>query len=138
MHARTDAGQPIILFDGVCNLCNRAVRLVVALDRSKRFHFASRQSEFGRRLLDRHDLDAERDDSIVLVDGDRVLLRSTAALHIARRLKWPWPLLFGLILIPRVLRDGGYNWSARHRYRWFGRSDSCPLSQGDLDGRFLA
>lgn len=130
--------HPIILFDGVCNLCNGAVRFVVARDRSKQLHFAARESELGRELLDRHGLDPQRDDSIVLLERDRVYLRSTAALHIARRLRWPWPLLFGLIVIPRFLRDIFYNWIAAHRYRWFGKSDTCPVSQGDLDGRFLS
>ncbi|MHB8897728.1 MAG: thiol-disulfide oxidoreductase DCC family protein [Thermoguttaceae bacterium] len=134
----SDVKTPLILFDGVCNLCNGVVRFIVARDRSRCFYFASRQSELGREVLRRHGLDCERDDTIVLVEGERAFLRSGAALRIASRLRWPWPLLYGLIVVPRFIRDGVYRWIAARRYRWFGRSDACPLPPGGLDGRFLS
>lgn len=130
--------HPIILFDGVCNLCNASVQFIIARDSAKRFRFASRESEIGRELLRKHGLDPERDDTIVFVQAERSYLRSTAALHIARRLRWPWPLLFALILVPRFLRDWGYNWVAKNRYRWFGKSDACGVPEDHVKDRFLS
>ena len=76
-------------------------------------------------------------DSIVLIDEGRLFTRSTAALRIARRLRFPWPLLYGLIVVPRPLRDFLYDWVARNRYRWFGKRDSCMLPTPELRARFL-
>ena len=133
----TTEPHPTILFDGVCNLCNASVQFIIARDTAKRFRFASRESDTGRDLLKSHGLDPNRDDTIVLIQHNRVYLRSTAALHIARQLHWPWPLLFTLILIPRFLRDWAYNRIAANRYRWFGKSDTCPVPSDDLKDRFL-
>lgn len=130
--------QAIILFDGVCNLCNASVQFIIARDTAKRFRFASRQSRVGQELMERHGLDPDGDDSVVLVEGDRPWLRSSAALRIARQLRWPWPILFGLILIPRPLRDWGYDRIAANRYRWFGRSDTCVLPGDNTKDRFLS
>ena len=127
----------IVLFDGVCNLCNASVQFIIRRDPSGCFHFASRQSAPGRELLERHGLDPQRDDSIVLLERGRVYLRSTAALRIAQRLRWPWPLLFGFILVPRFLRDSLYDWIAANRYRWFGKSDTCLLPPAEAEDRFL-
>lgn len=127
----------IILFDGVCNLCSASVQFTIARDTNKRFRFASRQSPVGHELMGRHGLDPDRDDSIVLIEGDRAWLRSSAALRIARRLRWPWPILFGLILVPRFLRDYVYDRIAANRYRWFGRSDVCWLPNDATKDRFL-
>lgn len=126
------------MFDGVCNLCNGAVRFIMARDRARQFRFASRESAVGRELLELHGLDRQGDDTIVLIRGDRAYLRSTAALQIARRLRWPWPLLFGLMVVPRFLRDWVYNWVAANRYRWFGRSEACSVWREAPDDRFLS
>lgn len=127
----------IIVFDGVCNLCSASVQFIIARDTAKRFRFASRQSPVGQELMGRHGLAPDRDDSIVLIEGDRAWLRSSAALRIARRLRWPWPILFGLILVPPLLRDYIYDRIAASRYRWFGRSDTCMLPNDSTKDRFL-
>ena len=126
--------SPVILFDGVCNLCNGFVQFVIARDPGARFRFAALQSDSARRLLD--GLGAVPD-SVVLVDGGRVYTRSAAALRIARRLPFPWSLAQALIVVPRPLRDWVYDRIARHRYRWFGRKDVCMIPTPDLRARFL-
>ena len=125
--------DPIVLFDGVCNLCNGAVRFILARDPRARFRFASLQSEAARRLLG-GDPPAE---TIVLIEAGKTHTRSTAALRIARLLRFPWPLWYGWIVVPRPLRDGVYDWVARHRYRWFGRRDTCMVPTPELRDRFL-
>ena len=141
-HQLTDAPthqlSPVILFDGVCNLCNGFVQFVIARDRARRFRFAALQSVAGRRLLDQPD--AAVDDvpaSFVLVEGHRVFRQSTAALRIARGLGWPWRLAYGLIAVPRPLRDWVYDVVARYRYQWFGQRDMCMVPTPDVRARFL-
>ena len=125
---------PVILFDGVCNLCDASVQFVLDHDRAAHFRFAPLQSETARRLVgDR----ATALDSIVLVEDGRVYDRSTAALRIARRLDGAWPALAAFLVVPRPLRDVVYDWIARNRYRWFGTRDACRLPTPDTAARFL-
>lgn len=126
----------IVLFDGVCNLCNKSVRLIFANDPEGRFRFAPLQGELGQSLLKRHSV-SPTVDSIVLIDGDRAFVRSTAALQIARKMRAPWPALAILLVVPRPLRDWCYDRIARSRYRIWGKSDACPLPPPGLRERFL-
>ena len=126
-----------MLFDGVCNLCNGAVRFIAANDPERHFAFASLQSPSARDLLGERLTDAREPDSVILVSGGRRYERSDAALHIALGLRAPWPLAFAAILIPRAARDAVYRWIARNRYRWFGRTDVCALPPPGLRERFL-
>lgn len=131
------AGATIVLFDGVCNLCNGAVQFLLRRDRGRRFRFASLQSATGQELLRRHGLDTDLLQTIVVLEGGRVRLRSDAALLLARRLPWPWPLLAVFVVCPRPLRDALYALVARNRYRWFGRRESCMLPSAETAARFL-
>src|SRR5262249_11131123 len=117
----------IILFDGVCNLCNSSVDFIIRRDRRARFRFASLQSAPARLLLREFGLDDSDPKSIVLIENGRAYCRSTAALRIARRLCGPWPLFYVLIVIPPALRDWIYDLMARNRYRWFGRRETCRV-----------
>jgi len=125
-----------VLFDGECNLCNGAVQFVLRRDPKARFRFASLQSAAGRAVLaaTRH---GTLPDSIVLVHDGRVLVKSAAALAIARGLRWPWPLLTVFWLVPYPVRDLVYDWVARHRHRWFGRRQECWVPTPALRERFL-
>lgn len=127
-----------MLFDGVCNVCNRSVDFIIERDPSGHFRFAALQSEAARPLLERCALPAEFLDNIVLVEDDACYVRSTAALRIVRHLRRPWPLLYVLLLIPRPVRDVAYTWFARNRYRWFGKQQSCRLPNPELADRFLS
>jgi predicted DCC family thiol-disulfide oxidoreductase YuxK len=127
----------VILFDGVCNLCNASVLFVVRRDPAARFQFAALQSPAATRLLASIPHPGPLPDAIVLVDGARVYTRSTAALRIARGLTFPWPLLYGFIVVPRAIRDWVYELVAARRYRWFGKRDECMVPTPELRARFL-
>ena len=110
---------------------------IIARDPEARFRFAPLQSETGRRLLAESGAGDLSRDSIVVIDNDRAYTRSAAALQIARRLRFPWRLLYALILIPPFLRDKVYDLIARNRYRWFGKRDVCMTPTPELRSRFL-
>ena len=137
MTSAAEGGGPIILFDGVCNLCTGSVRFVIARDSRKQFRFASLQSPVAEKLLGAQRNDADRLESVVLVAGERVYRKSTAALLITRRLDGLWPLLAVLLVIPRPLRDALYDWIGRRRYRMFGKREVCWKPQAELAERFL-
>ena len=131
---------PLILFDGVCNLCNSSVQWVIERDKEERFRFATLQSAAARRELAKvigpKEIE-ELPDSIVLLDSDGLYVRSAAALRIARALGFPYAVLGLGIVLPRPIRDAIYDWVARNRYRWFGRRDTCMTPTPDLAARFL-
>lgn len=128
-------GHPIVLFDGVCNLCNAAVNFIIERDPEAVFRFAPLQSDVGRRLVRTWGLEGE--DTLVLVEHGRCAVRSTAALRIAGRLRAPWPLFRVLLAVPAPLRDAAYRFIARHRFDWFGRRDACRMPTPELKRRFL-
>ena len=127
----------LVLFDGLCNLCNGFVQFVIARDPHARFRFGALQSASARRVLEVHETPHPLPDSIVLVEDGKVYTQSTAALRIARHLTFPFPLAFALILVPRPLRDWVYAWVARHRFHWFGRRDRCMVPTPALRSRFI-
>lgn len=129
--------QPIVLFDGVCNLCEGVVRFAIRRDREGVFHFAPLQSEAGERLLEEHGLETLELSTFVVIEADRHWLRSDAALELVRRLPAPWRWLAWLSLLPRALRDPVYEFVARNRYRWFGRKDACMVPSAEVAKRFL-
>lgn len=133
-----DVRPPIILFDGVCNLCNGAVQFIIKRDKARYFRFASLQGETGRRLLDRHFPDAgSRPDSMMLVEGDSVFTHSDAVLRITRRLGPGWAILSLFRVIPRPIRDFVYRRIAKHRYRLFGKQETCMIPSPDLKHLFV-
>jgi predicted DCC family thiol-disulfide oxidoreductase YuxK len=131
--------EAVVLFDGVCNLCNSSVNFIIDRDRHRYFHFAALQSDAGIELLRKHGRTPPPGDpdSIILVENGRVYERSTAALRIARKLRGAWKILYAGIIVPRPLRDVVYKWIARNRYRWFGKKDSCRMPTPELKDRFL-
>jgi predicted DCC family thiol-disulfide oxidoreductase YuxK len=137
------ATPPILLYDGVCGLCNRSVQFILRHDRNAIFNFASLQSPIARTILARHGADPADLDTVYLVvnynqPDEALLARSDAVADILRRLGGVWNL-FGAILslVPRPLRDWGYNLVARNRYRIFGHYDTCPLPTPETRSRFL-
>ena len=130
--------QPILLFDGVCNLCNASVQWILKRDRQAQFRFAALQSEIGQQILQRHGLVSENFDTVVLAVGEQIFLRSDAPLEIVRNLGGFWRLLYFFKIVPRPLRDAMYNFVARNRYRWFGRREACMLPKPEWKERFLS
>ncbi len=131
------SGRPVLLFDGVCNLCNASVLFVIRRDRRSHFRFASLQSEAGQALLERFHLPANEFETFVLVEDGRCFVRSTAALRVVRKLNGLWPFLYVLIVIPGPIRDLLYNFAARRRYRWFGKREACMVPTPEQRSRFL-
>ena len=132
-----DIAGAVILFDGVCNLCNGIVQFVIARDPRGYFRFGALQSPEAARLLATLDPPLAPADSLVLLEGGRATMRSSGALRILRRLQFPWPLFYAFIVIPRPLRDWVYDLIARRRYGWFGRQDTCMVPTPDLANRFV-
>lgn len=127
----------IVLFDGICNFCDASVNWIIARDRRGKFSFAALQSPAGEQLQRTFGLDPNALDTLVLVEGARVYRKSGAALRILRRLRLPWPLLFGLVVVPPFVRDFVYDFFARRRYRWFGRKEECMVPAAEVRDRFL-
>ena len=129
--------HPIILFDGVCNLCNAAVQYVIRHDAKSKFKFASLQSEAGQKLL--HDLNLAQGNfnSFVLIQSNKIFTKSTAALMVAKQLDGVIKLLYGFIIVPPFIRHSVYNIIANNRYKWFGKKEECMLPTASLQSRFL-
>ncbi len=135
------SAQPtLILFDGVCNLCSGVVRFVIARDPHAHFRFAALQSDAARRACAEVGATppaAVDPDTIIVIADGRALERSDAALAIAARLPFPWPIFGVFRLLPRALRDWLYRFVAKNRYRWFGKSDTCMMPTPELRARFI-
>ena len=134
----SSASGPILLFDGVCNLCHGTVQWVIAHDPAACFRFASLQSAAGRALLAAHALPPDALDTVVLIEGGAYWQKSSAALGVLRRLGGAWALASVFHLLPRPLRDSVYDWVARNRYAWFGKQTECWIPTPELRARFLA
>ena len=129
--------NPIVLFDGVCNLCNSSVQFLIRHDQKNTLRFASLQSEAGQTLLQKFNLPTNVFNSFVLVEDEKVYLRSSAALKVASYLGGFWKILQILWIVPRFVRDGVYNLIAKNRYRWFGKKTECMIPTPELKARFL-
>ncbi len=126
----------IILFDGVCNLCDGFVQRIIAADQKDFFRFASLQSNAGKDLLKPypHLQDLK---SIVYLEGNKTYTKSTAALKIASHLNGIWTVLLLGYVFPKFIRDKGYNLVAKYRYKWFGRKEQCMVPTPALKTKFL-
>ncbi|MFW2383614.1 MAG: thiol-disulfide oxidoreductase DCC family protein [Acidimicrobiales bacterium] len=129
--------QPVIIFDGVCNLCNATVDFIIRRDRDAVFQFAPNQSEAGEEIVRQANLDVFEADTLVLWENGSTYVRSTAVLRIARRLGMPWRLAYGFIVIPRPIRDFFYRMLAKNRYRICGKRDNCRVPTPEERTRFL-
>jgi len=134
---QVDNGKGIVLFDGVCHLCDGAVRFILKRERAAELKFAPLQSDSGKSLLQQYGYPPGYLDGLILIEGNRAHDRSSACLRIAGKLNFPWRLLFPLLIIPKPLSDFIYGIIASARYRWFGKKESCSLPQGEDQARFL-
>ena len=127
----------VIVFDGVCNLCNAAVQFVIKHDKKKQFHFASLQGAYGQKFLADMPESLSSLKTFILLEEGEVYTRSTAALRVARKLSLPVNWLYGLIIVPVFIRDAVYNFISKNRYAWFGKKDACMVPTAALKERFL-
>lgn len=127
----------IILFDGVCNLCNSSVNFIIDRDKKNIFKFAALQSETGQKFLNKFGMDQNDFDSVVLVDENKFYSKSSAALKIVKEFPFLWKALYIFIIIPAPLRNFFYDLVAKNRYNWFGKKDSCRMPSPELKNKFL-
>ena len=129
--------RPLIIFDGVCHLCNASVAFIIRRDPRGVFSFTPLQGDLAQQILRDVPAQVKNADSVLLIENGRVYDRSEAALRICRRLPWPWNWIWVLRLIPKGIRDSVYGLVARNRYRWFGRSEACMMPRTEWKDRFL-
>jgi len=129
--------HPVILFDGICNLCSGAVQFIIKHDPKKHFRFASLQSKFGEEVMKHFGLPVNQFNSFILLENGKIYTRSTAALKVAKKLKGAWSLAYGFVIIPYFIRDAVYNLIARNRYKWFGKKEECWIPTSELKSLFL-
>jgi predicted DCC family thiol-disulfide oxidoreductase YuxK len=130
--------KKIVLFDGVCNLCNGAIQFVIKRDKEDKFRFAALQSEIGRKLVAERGIDTSKVDSIILIDpGVAYYTKSEAALEIGTELKGYRTLSNILRLIPSSLSNIVYDFIAKNRYKWYGKKESCMIPTPELQAKFL-
>lgn len=129
--------KKVILFDGVCNLCNSAVNFIIDKDHKDQFVFAPLQSKTGQQLLAQYHLPIDFMNNLILIDEGKLYQKSTAALKIAKALKFPWPVFYVFVIVPLVIRDFFYKILAKYRYKLFGKSAACRYPSDDIKAKFL-
>ncbi len=129
--------KPILLFDGVCNLCNEFVGLIIPRDPTGKIRFASQQSDTGKALLAHSGLPPESLETVVLIEEGRAYTKSAAVIRVGELLGWPYRLLRVGRVVPRQLRDWCYEYVAENRYSWFGKKEQCLMPPTDVSDRFL-
>ncbi|HLV40170.1 thiol-disulfide oxidoreductase DCC family protein [Xanthomarina sp.] len=130
--------KQLILFDGVCNLCNTSIQYVIKHDKNNVFMFAPLQGETAKKILEQHHIDTSKTDSIILFTNNQALyFKSTAALKIASKLKFPINLLSVFLVVPVFIRNVVYNYIAKNRYKWYGKQNECMIPTEKLKAKFL-
>lgn len=132
--------KQLILFDGVCNLCNSSVLYVIKRDKKDKFLFAPLQSDIGKDIIKKFDIDTKKMDSILLYNPkkDNISYKSTAALLVAKQIGFPSNLLTVFLIIPAFIRNWVYNYIAKNRYKWYGKKESCMIPTPELKAKFMS
>jgi predicted DCC family thiol-disulfide oxidoreductase YuxK len=134
---RALSDKPIVLFDGVCNLCNSSVLFIVKRDSQSKLKFASLQSDYGAEQMKRFNLPPSSLNSVLLIKSGQLFQKSNAALEIARMLDGMWPGMYAFKIVPLFIRDFIYDWIAKNRYRWFGKKEECMIPTPEMKARFV-
>lgn len=132
-----DAPNPVVLFDGVCNLCNASVRFLLAYNRTENLRFAPLQSDFAKEFLAKHQLSNSDMNTVVFVENDKAYTKSTAAFEISKHLIYPWRAMYYFRYIPKNITDWVYVLIARNRYQWFGKKEKCMMPKPEWEHRFF-
>lgn len=138
--AQIPKDKQLILFDGVCNLCNSSVLYVIKRDTTNTFLFAPLQSKIGKDIINRFNVDTSKTDSILLFNPktQSISYKSSAALRISKLLNFPTNLLSIFLIVPPFIRDWVYNFVAKNRYNWYGKKESCMIPTPELSAKFMA
>ncbi len=138
MIEKLEHNKQLILFDGVCNLCNSSVQFVIKRDKKDMFRYAALQSEIGQQIIKKFNIDTSKTDSIILYSNEKgVFYKSTAALKIASKLGFPTNILGLFLIIPGAIRNIVYDFIARNRYKWYGKKEHCMIPTPELKSKFL-
>lgn len=129
--------NPVILFDGVCNLCSSSVQFIIKHDPNRQFRFASLQSDFGQEVLQQFNFPIKDFGSFILLEKGIVYTKSDAALRVAKKLSGAWKALYAFMIVPPFIRNGVYNLVAKNRYKWFGKKEECWIPTAELQGLFM-
>ena len=129
--------KTIILFDGICNLCNGAVQFLLKREKQEQFVFASLQSDAAKYILLQYNVKKISMDSILFIEDGQIYQKSTAVLKISKYLNWPWTMVSVFRLLPLRFRDKMYDLIAKLRYSWFGRKDTCMMAIPEYKNRFI-
>ena len=129
--------ERIVFFDGVCNFCNYWVNFAIKKDKKKKLRFAPLQGETAKNILPQYNISTTALSTVVFIDDGKVYTQSSAAFRICKHLDGGWKLFYGLMVIPKFIRDAVYNFIAKNRYRWFGKKESCMVPTADMKSRFL-
>lgn len=129
--------HPVILFDGVCNLCSSSVQFIIKYDPNHQFRFASLQSDFGQEVLQQFNLPIKDFGSFILLEKGILYTKSNAALLVAKKLSGAWPLLYAFRIVPPFIRNAAYNLVAKNRYKWFGKKEECWVPTVELQRLFI-
>lgn len=127
----------LLLYDGVCHLCNNTVQFILKNEANNTTRFASLQSAFGKKVCEEKGINTDEVDSIIYVKNSKVYTKSTAALWLSLELKFPFNLLAGIIIFPEPIRNLVYDYVAKNRYKWFGKSETCIIPDEKYKNRFL-
>jgi predicted DCC family thiol-disulfide oxidoreductase YuxK len=128
----------ILLFDGVCNLCNGTVQFLLRIDRKQKLRFAALQSASGQQILDSYHYTGPPLQTVVFCSRGKLFTHSSGMLEVCRVIGFPWSSIYLFKLIPAPVRDAVYRWIARNRYRWFGKKETCWIPTPELRQRFLS
>ena len=131
--------KQLILFDGICNLCNSSVLYVIKRDKNEKFLFAPLESDIGNKIIQKFSIDTKETDSILLYNPlkDSLTYKSTAALLIAKELGFPTNILTLFLIVPKAIRNWVYNYIAKNRYKWYGKKESCMIPTPELKAKFI-
>lgn len=129
--------KPVVLFDGVCNLCSYSVQFIIKRDKYKQFCFASLQGQFGQQVLKQFHLPEKQLNSFILLKEGKIYTQSTGVLNVARELSGLWTVFYVFIIIPPFIRNAVYHFIASNRYKWFGKRNECWVPSPEISSRFI-
>jgi len=127
----------IIIFDGICNLCEDSVNFIVKRDKKAKFKLLQFQSRLAKNYLENYNLKFENLDTVILIRNDKIYLKSDAALEIAKYLDGNWKYLYIFKIVPKFIRDAIYMYISKNRYRFFGKKESCMVNKKEIEDRLL-